>query len=225
MIGVCHSHNRHPHLLPIEYMNYCTKCGKQLNGKEKFCTNCGNPLSPLYTNNRFQSTKKTNESSTSIWGVAFVILFIIVGIALYSSNNDNSSFNSISSAANFLKKEKSQEEIQSIKDISEMRKAINNTIWTHTKRGDLFWIKIEFKEDRVRTYRAFPSDGKWTFEEECPYTLEEGRFFDDGRRYIAAVIKTKEFSTPPKFIITNGHLSWLGFIDAGGFVLGDYEWD
>jgi hypothetical protein len=26
-------------------------------------------------------------------------------------------------------------------------------------------------------------------------------------------------------VITNGHLSWLGFLDAGGFVLGDYEWD
>ena len=106
-----------------------------------------------------------------------------------------------------------------------MRGAIDNTIWTHTEVGDLFWTKLEFKGGKVRIYNAMPSDGKWTFEEECPYTLEEGRFIDDGRRYIAAVIKTKDMSISPKFVITNGHLSWLGFLDAGGFVLGDYEWD
>ena len=148
-----------------------------------------------------------------------------MGAALYSSKSDADSSNSTSSITNFLKKEKSQEEIQSIKEIGEMRKAIYNTTWTHTKRGDLLWIKLVFSGDKVKIYRAFPSDGKWTFEEECPYSLEEGRFIDDGRRYIAAAIKSKDLNTPPKFIITNGHLSWLGLIDVGGFVLGDYEWD
>lgn len=140
-------------------------------------------------------------------------------------NNDTDSSNSTSPVTNFLKKGKSQEEIQSIKDIGEMRKAINNTTWIHTKRSDLFWLRLVFSGDKVKIYRAFPSDGKWTFEEECPSSLEEGRFMDDGRRFIAAAIKSKDMNIPPKFIITNGHLSWLGIIDAGGFVLGDYEWD
>ena len=106
-----------------------------------------------------------------------------------------------------------------------MSKAIDNTIWTHTEVGDLIWTKLEFNGDKVRIYTAMPSDGKWTFEEECSYTLEEGRFIDDGRRYVAAVIKSKDMEISPKFVITNGHLSWLGIIDAGGFILGDYEWD
>ena len=190
---------------------------------EKFCTNCGTPLSPLYANQHIQSSYNTKESSTHI--CFFLIICILLGAALYSSNNDTDSPNSISPVSSFLKKGKSQEEIQSIKDIGVMRKAINNTTWTHTKRGDLFWLKLVFCGDKVKIYRAFPSDGKWTFEEECPYSLEEGRFMDDGRRFIAAAIKSKDLNTPPKFIITNGHLSWLGIIDAGGFVLGDYEWD
>lgn len=206
-------------------MSYCTKCGKLLYDKEKFCPNCGDPISPFYANNYFQSTNNTKESITSVWGITLVVIIVFVGFLLYSSNDDNSSSNSFNSVTNFLKKERSQEEIQSIKDIGEMQKAIDNSIWTYTKRGSLFWVKLEFKGDKVRVYNAMPSDGKWTFDEECPYTLEEGRFIDDGRRYIAAVIKCKNLSISPKFVITNGRLSWLGIIDEGGFILGDYEWD
>lgn len=223
---MCQYENWHTHACSFDIiMRYCRKCGRLLNGMEKYCTNCGTPLSSIYANRHIQSTHNIKESSTSIWVIVFVIICILLGATLYSSTDETDSSNSISSVMNLPKKEKSQEEIRSIKDICEMRKAINNTIWTHTKRGDLLWLKLVFCGDRVTIYRAFPSDGKWTFEEECPYSLEEGRFIDDGRRYIAAVIKTKEYSTPPKFIITNGHLSWLGFIDAGGFILGDYEWD
>lgn len=206
-----------------EVMSYCTKCGKRLKATEKYCSNCGNPLSPLYTGHFSQATHNSNKSSIGIWVTVFVMLCIL-GVML-SSNGDSISSNTNSSITSLLKKQKSQVEIQAIKNLNEMRNAIDNTVWTHTKAGDLFWFKLEFKGGKVKIYRAFPSDGKWTFEEECPFTLEEGRFIDDGKRYIAAVIKTKDLSTPPKFIITNGHLNWLGFIDAGGFVLGDYEWD
>lgn len=204
-------------------MSYCTKCGKQLNGKEKFCTNCGNKLSPPYAKVHTPSAHNSKELSASVWIIALVI--ILLGFVFYSSNDDDCSQKSISSVTSHLKQEKSQEEIQSIKDVIEMRQAINNTIWTYTKRGSLFWVKLEFKGDMVRVYNAMPSDGKWTFDEECPYTLEEGRFMDDGRRYIAAVIKCKDLRISPKFVITNGQLSWLGIINEGGLILGDYEWD
>lgn len=216
--------NWHTHyLFMVEFMSYCTKCGNRLNGIEKFCTNCGNPLFPLYTKMQTPSTHNSKGLSASIWIITIVI--ILIGVVLYSSNDDDSSKKTNSSVTNLLKKETSQEEIQSIKDISKMRQAIDNTIWTYTKRGSLFWVKLEFKGDKVRVYNAMPSDGKWTFDEECPYTLEEGRFMDDGRRYIAAVINCKDLSISPKFVITNGQLSWLGIINEGGFILGDYEWD
>ena len=206
-------------------IKYCPNCGKRLNGSEKFCSNCGFSFTGSQYSN--QQNKTNHNTSTFIWVVAFVISAIIIGISLSSNDIPNtwSKSNKVTKVSNLFQGKKTTYSIQSIKDVDKMRKAIDNTIWTYTKPGDLFWLKMEFKGDKVRLYNALPSDGKWTFEEECPYYLEEGRFIDDGRRYIAAVIKTKDLSVSPKFVITNGHLSWLGFIDAGGFVLGDYEWD
>ena len=196
---------------------YCPYCGSRNNASSKFCSKCGSSLiSPSYN-----SLDKRATSPSVIW-ILIIVAIVICCIVFFSPKRSN---NSSLSSYSILSTEKTQYSIQSIKDIDEMRGAIDNTIWTHTEVGDLFWTKLEFKGDKVRIYNAMPSDGKWTFEEECPYTLEEGRFIDDGRRYIAAVIKTKDMSISPKFVITNGHLSWLGFLDAGGFVLGDYEWD
>lgn len=174
-----------------------------------------------------QSSKASNSFSNTIWIIVVFIAVIAIGASLDSDDKADTPNQTIkgTKTTNFFSRPKTAVSIQSIKDIEEMRKAIDNTIWTHTKHGDLFWLKLEFKKDKVKIYKAFPSDGQWTFEEECSYFLEEGRFIDDGRRYIAAVIESKDMSIPPKFVITNGHLSWLGFIDAGGFVLGDYEWD
>lgn len=206
-------------------MSYCPKCGMLLNRNANFCPNCGTPISSLYTNNHITTVQKDKKSFLKVCGIAFTIICILFVILHHLPVVNKASEKSSHLFLNILKKEKSQVEIQSIKNINEMKDAIDNTIWTCTKTGNLFWIKLEFKGDKVKVYNAMPSDGKWSFEEECPYTLEEGRFIDDGRRYIAAVIKTKDFSISPKFIITNGHISWLGLIDAGGFVLGDYEWD
>lgn len=205
--------------------NYCPNCGNRLNGNGNFCSNCGFSFTSSQHNNHQNKTNHT--SSTLIWVVVAAILAIVIGISLSSNDTPNtwSKPKNISKVSNLLQVKKTTYSIQSIKDVDKMREAIDNTIWTYTKPGDLFWLKLEFKGDKVKVYNAMPSDGKWTFEEECPYYLEEGRFIDDGRRYIAAVIKTKDLSISPKFVITNGHLSWLGFIDAGGFVLGDYEWD
>ena len=205
--------------------NYCPNCGKQFNRNGNFCSNCGFSFTSSQHSN--QQNKTNHNFSTFIWVVDAVILAILIGISLSSNDTPNtwSKPNNISKVSNLLQGKKTTYSIQSIKDVDKMREAIDNTIWTYTKPGDLFWLKLEFKGDKVKVYNAMPSDGKWTFEEECPYYLEVGRFIDDGRRYIAAVIKTKDLSISPKFVITNGHLSWLGFIDAGGFVLGDYEWD
>ena len=201
---------------------FCPKCGNMLHGTENFCGHCGYGL---HQSNPYYVNSSQKESFNSIWIIVCLLIVIVIGVLFLSPEkftNNIKTFNSISRMKNI---QVTQGEIQSIKDVNEMCKAIDNTIWTYTKPGDLFWLKLEFKDNKVKIYRAFPSDGHWTLEEECPYTLEDGRFIDDGRRYIAAVIKCKDFNTSPKFVITNGHLSWFGFIDTGGFVLGDYEWD
>lgn len=199
--------------------NYCPYCGKQLNSTAKFCSNCGRPLMP-------SSYKKPQNRQLNYpinWIFVFAIIAIVIGVSLYSKN-ESKTWNK-TKTFNLFQKPKTTYSIQSIKDIDEMRVAIDNTIWTSTKKGQLIWYKLEFKGDKVKMYKAFPSDGHWTLEEEGPFTLEEGRFTDDGKRYIAAIIKKKDLSISPKFIITSGYLSWLYFFDAEGFVLGDYEWD
>lgn len=164
---------------------------------------------------------QSDSSVSYIWYIAICIAVVLIGIAMLSSGEEKTNkFTTL-----LYRTPKTMEDFQAIKSIEEMRQAIDNTVWTYTKRGSLVWLKMEFKKDKVRIYRAFPSDGQWTFDEDYPYSLEEGRFMDDGRRYIAAVIECKDLSISPKFIITNGHLSWLGLIDVAGFVLGDYEWD
>lgn len=195
-------------------VNFCPICGASLKGTESFCSKCGHRVSSY---KMFPNSIRTPNSSFML---ICAIIVIFGGLFIYFTYNKTRT-----SSSQSIFREISQSEIQNIKDVDKMRKVIDNTVWTHTEIGDLFWTKLEFKGNKVKIYSAMPSDGRWTFEEECPYSLEEGRFINDGRRYIAAVIKSKDMSAPPKFIITNGHLSWLGIIDAGGFVLGDYEWD
>ena len=185
-----------------------------------FCGHCGYGL---YHSNPHQVNPRPKDSFNSTWIIACVLVVIVIGFMIFVPEESNPYNNR--TISHLVSNELTQAEIQSIKDIDEMSKAIDNTIWTHTEVGDLIWTKLEFKGNKIRIYTAMPSDGKWTFDEECPYTLEAGRFIDDGRRYVAAVIKSKDVDISPKFVITNGHLSWLGIIDAGGFILGDYEWD
>ena len=185
-----------------------------------FCPNCGRPLMPSQYSN--PQNRQLNGSINTNWIIVFVIIAIVIGTSLHYYNKSN--IRSKTRTFNLFPERNTTYSIQSIKDTDEMRDVIDNTIWTSTKKGQWLWCKLEFKGDKVKMYRAFPSDGHWTYEEEFPYTLEEGRFFDDGRKFIAAVFKSKDIDIPIKFTITSGHLYMLGF-DIADFILGDYEWD
>ncbi len=200
-------------------MGFCPKCGNVLHGTEQFCGRCGYGL---HHNNPYQVNPRPKESSNVTWIIVCVLIVIVIAFQVFAPKESNPYNNRIIS--HLASNELTQGEIQSIKDVDEMRKAIDNTIWTYTETGNLFWYKLVFIGNRVKIYSAIPSDGQWKFDEECSYTLEEGRFLDDGRRYIAAVFRSKDIDVPAKFTITNGHLYMLGF-DIAGFVLGDYEWD
>lgn len=200
--------------------NFCPKCGTALHGTEQFCGRCGYGLH----HSPYQANPRPKESSNSTWIIVCVLIIIVLGIIVFSPEESNPYNNRTNPVSRLVNSELTQGEIQSIKNIDEMRKAIDNTIWTYTETGNLFWYKLVFKGNKVKIYSAMPSDGRWKFDEECSYTLEEGRYFDDGRRYIAAVFTSKDIDIPAKFTITNGHLYMLGF-DIAGFVLGDYEWD
>ena len=120
--------------------NYCPNCGKQFNRNGNFCSNCGFSFTSSQHSN--QQNKTNHNFSTFIWVVVAVILVILIGISLSSNDTPNtwSKPNNISKVSNLLQGKKTTYSIQSIKDVDKMREAIDNTIWTYTKPGDLFWL-------------------------------------------------------------------------------------
>ena len=76
-------------------------------------------------------------------------------------------------------------DVSQIKDIEELRQAINNTVWTHTTQGDA-WLRFEFIGNTVKQYGALPRSGKWRYDGDSEYELSERRSDSDGKRYFVA---------------------------------------
>lgn len=127
------------------------------------------------------------------------------------------------------KKENSNNKVVSrIKDIEELRQSINNTIWTHTTKGDA-WLRYEFVGNKVKQYGALPNCEEWRYDGDSEFTLSEHRSQYDGKKYIVATFypKTKSlamFELPVVFNFRDYHL-YLNGKDVGGFIMTDYEWD
>jgi hypothetical protein len=118
--------------------------------------------------------------------------------------------------------------VSQIKDIEELRQAINNTVWTHTARGDA-WLRYEFVGNTVKQYGALPQSGKWRYDGESQFELSEKRSESDGKRYFEATFMPKTeslamFELPVTFNFRDYHL-YLNGQDMGGFIMADYEWD
>lgn len=118
--------------------------------------------------------------------------------------------------------------VNQIKDIKELRQAINNTVWTHTTRGDV-WLRYEFVGNTVKQYGALPQSGKWRYDGDSQFELSEKRSESDGKRYFEATFMPKTeslamFELPVTFNFRDYHL-YLNGQDMGGFIMADYEWD
>ena len=118
--------------------------------------------------------------------------------------------------------------VNQIKDIEELRQALNNTVWTHTTRGDA-WLRYEFVGNTVKQYGALPQSGKWRYDGESQFELSEKRSESDGKRYFVATFMPKTeslamFELPVTFNFRDYHL-YLNGQDMGGFIMADYEWD
>ena len=122
----------------------------------------------------------------------------------------------------------SSKAVNEIKDIEELRQAINNTVWTHTTNGDA-WFKLEFVGNTVKQYGALPSSGEWRYDGDSQFELKERRSDYDGKKYIVATFMPKAaslsmFELPVMFNFRDYHL-YLNGQDLGGFSMSDYEWD
>lgn len=118
--------------------------------------------------------------------------------------------------------------VSQIKYIEELRQAINNTVWTHTTRGDA-WLRYEFVGNTVKQYGALPQSGKWRYDGDSQFELSEKRSESDGKRYFEATFMPKTeslamFELPVTFNFRDYHL-YLNGQDIGGFIMADYEWD
>ena len=122
----------------------------------------------------------------------------------------------------------SHKSVSQIKNIEELRHAINNTVWTHTIRGDA-WLKYEFVGNIVKQYGALPRSGKWRYDGDSQFELSERRSEYDGKRFIVATFMPKTeslamFESPVEFNFRDYHL-YLNGQDIGGFIMAYYEWD
>lgn len=118
--------------------------------------------------------------------------------------------------------------ISEIQDITELRKALNNTIWTHTAYGDQ-WLRYEFIGNTIKQYSASPKYGKWIYDGESQFTLSEQRTHYEGRKYFVATFMPRTeslamFELEVKFNFDNYHL-YLNGQNMGGFVKADYEFN
>ena len=167
---------------------------------------------------------KKNVISTLI-----TALFIIGFVASNEAEN-NSTSNELS-----LKQSKEKEpvsdiskSISEIQDISELRKAINHTVWTHTAYGDQ-WLRYEFIENTVKQYSALPKYGKWIYDGESQFTLSEQRTHYEGKKFFVATFTPKTeslamFELDVMFNFDDYHL-YLNGQNMGGFVKADYEFN
>jgi hypothetical protein len=122
----------------------------------------------------------------------------------------------------------SRKAISQIKNIEELRQAINNTVWTHTTRGDA-WLRYEFVDNTVKQYGALPRSGEWRYDGDSQFELSERRSDYDGRRYFVATFMPMTesiamFELPVTFNFRDYHL-YLNGQDMGEFTMADYEWD
>ena len=171
-----------------------------------------------------------------------VFALFVIGFTASDEEQNNSSNSSVEtnevSTDNLLsttkvegKKQKvliSKKPISRINDVEELRQAINNTVWTHTTKGDV-WLRYEFVGNTVKQYGALPRSGEWRYDGESQFELSELRSESDGKRYIIATFTpTTEslamFGTPVLFNFKDYHL-YLNGQDMGGFIMADYEWD
>ena len=67
---------------------YCSKCGKEVNEKSKFCEGCGAPQNVVQTSNVNTNQKKKGMPS---WAIVLIVIF---GLAIFGSIGGNSSDNS-----------------------------------------------------------------------------------------------------------------------------------
>lgn len=118
--------------------------------------------------------------------------------------------------------------VSQIRDIEELRQSINNTVWTHTTKGDV-WLRFEFVGNTVKQYGALPQNGEWRYDGDSQFEFSERRSESDGKRFIVATFMPKTeslamFEQPVTFNFRDYHL-YLNGQDIGGFVMADYEWD
>lgn len=112
--------------------------------------------------------------------------------------------------------------VKEITSIDEMKRVINNTIWTHSNENYL-WHKLHFKDNKVEQYTALLSDSqKWEYLGSSPYILKKGRF-PEGIEYISAEFMIVKGNVPAEFVFTNCHL-YISGIDFGVFNNADIKW-
>ena len=148
------------------------------------------------------------------WKYVFGILgVLIVSHLLYDKTHDS-----------VLKQESEKMEMEWQKKcstIENVRELIENTTWTFTKpirEDDKFnhWCRLVFKNGKLYYYEVSPSKGEWGEPNICDYTIEERRYSNTGKKYIAVF-----WTSLIKYAFVPSERS-ISFQTSSGYVFGAY---
>ena len=144
-----------------------------------------------------------------------ILVLFIIGFSSSHSKDNKIDF----SSEQFIGK---SEKVKGITSIDELRKTINNTVWTHSNE-DYLWHKLYFKNNQVEQYTTIIANSKkWEYLGSSTFTLKKGKF-PEGTDYIAAEFTLVKGNAPAEFVFTNCHL-YISGIDFGVFNNVDIEW-
>lgn len=152
---------------------------------------------------------------------------LLVGLLLTSCNNvGGPAEESVDSMVDEeIVEQESQEDRYST--IDAVRRNIDGTVWTYTEVGSKLWFKYVFHDGVVDYYCSFPAAGEWG-EVSATYTYEvnEHRYTDTGRRYIAIDAKRDPSDEHwcLQLVPADGQAS-LGFGSPFKVEPHDYVWD
>jgi hypothetical protein len=97
---------------------------------------------------------------TKWWGWLWIIGLIFIIGEIFSGDDSNTKLSSIEDA----------------------QKYISGKTFVGTPSNDI-WYKIEFTGNSVSLWRAMPSDGRWSKQVSSSYTVEQDRYYNDGKTY------------------------------------------